>query len=146
MSDKKKNPFQGIVTYFKEVRAELKKVVWPTLKQIQNNTVIVIICLVFVGAVIWVLDLGFKTTLGKAVDLAEQSQTTENVPIQPDLGDMEGLNTEDLDMEGLNPEDLDSMELDPANIESTDIDSPEIVTEETPDNAADASVPQNNEQ
>lgn len=78
MSDKKKIPFQGMVTYFKEVRAELKKVIWPTFKQIKNNTTIVIICLLFVGAIIWMLDLGFKTTLGKVVDLAGNSteQTT----------------------------------------------------------------------
>lgn len=75
MSEKKKmNPFNGIVNYFREVRAELKKVVWPTLKQIKNNTVIVIICLLFVGAIIWVLDLGFGATLGTVVDKANSQQ------------------------------------------------------------------------
>ncbi|OQB15170.1 MAG: preprotein translocase subunit SecE [Firmicutes bacterium ADurb.Bin193] len=75
MSGKKKiNPFAGIVKYFKEVRAELKKVVWPTLKQIQNNTLIVIICLVFVGIIIGILDVGFKSTLGVVVNQARSGE------------------------------------------------------------------------
>lgn len=77
MSDKKKNPLKGIANYFREVRAELKKVVWPTLKQIQNNTLIVIVCIIFVGAIIWALDLGFKVTLGKVVSVAETTQQSE---------------------------------------------------------------------
>ncbi len=48
-----------ILNYFKEVRSELKKVVWPSFKQVKNNTLIVIICVLVVGAFIWVLDLGF---------------------------------------------------------------------------------------
>jgi preprotein translocase subunit SecE len=89
MKDKnKKNPLKGIANYFREVRSELKKVVWPTLKQIKNNTIIVIISLVFVGAIIWVLDLGFGATLGNVVDWANDKQSqqqidqTESFPIE----------------------------------------------------------------
>ncbi|NLB80290.1 MAG: preprotein translocase subunit SecE [Clostridiaceae bacterium] len=76
----RKNPLVGIANYFKEVRSELKKVVWPTLKQIQNNTIIVIFSLIFVGAIIWIFDLGFAATLGKVVETAPAPQTE----VQPD--------------------------------------------------------------
>ena len=57
---KKKNWFArawGSVTkYFRELRSELKKVVWPTPKQVLKNAVIVLACVVVVGVFIWVFD------------------------------------------------------------------------------------------
>lgn len=47
-----------ILNYFKEVKGELKKVVWPSFKQVKNNTLIVIACVLIIGAFIWILDLG----------------------------------------------------------------------------------------
>lgn len=47
-----------ILNYFKEVKSELKKVVWPSFKQVKNNTFIVIACVLIIGAFIWILDLG----------------------------------------------------------------------------------------
>ncbi|MDD3766387.1 MAG: preprotein translocase subunit SecE [Eubacteriales bacterium] len=93
MSNKKQKKFlSGLVGYFKDVRAELKKVVWPTFKQIQNNTAIVIISLLLVGAMIWVIDLGFGKTLGLVVDSADQ-----NIQMQDDASFPEGFDTEGLD-------------------------------------------------
>lgn len=90
MSDKKKKkPFAGLVSYFKDVRAELKKVVWPTFKQLQNNTVIVIISLLLVGAIIWVIDLGFGKTLGLIVE-----STGPNTQLQDNIDQPEGFDTE----------------------------------------------------
>ena len=42
--------------YFRELRSELKKVVWPTPKQVVKNTLIVLACVLVVGAFIWVFD------------------------------------------------------------------------------------------
>ena len=42
--------------WFREMRSELKKVVWPTRKQMINNTLIVLACVVVVGIFIWVFD------------------------------------------------------------------------------------------
>ncbi|NMB96816.1 MAG: preprotein translocase subunit SecE [Clostridiaceae bacterium] len=48
-----------IVKLFKEVKSELKKVVWLTRKQLINNTIAVFaICLLF-GIIIWIVDFGF---------------------------------------------------------------------------------------
>ena len=45
-----------ICRYFRELRSELKKVVWSTPKQVLKNTLIVLACVVFVGIFIWVFD------------------------------------------------------------------------------------------
>lgn len=121
MSDKKKKkPFSGVVSYFKDVRAELKKVAWPTLKQIQNNTVIVIIALLLVGAMIWVIDLGFGITLGTVIESADPgSQLQDNINI-PEGMDLEGLDLEGMDLEGLDLEGGDIIENEDADLEGAE--------------------------
>ena len=46
----------GIRRYFRELRSELKKVVWPTPKQVLKNTLIVLASVVIVGIFIWMFD------------------------------------------------------------------------------------------
>ena len=46
----------AICRYFRELRSELKKVVWPTPKQVLKNTLIVLACVVVVGVFIWLFD------------------------------------------------------------------------------------------
>ena len=57
---KKKNWFVrawgGICRYFRELRSELKKVVWSSPKQVAKNTIIVLVCVLIVGAFVWVFD------------------------------------------------------------------------------------------
>ena len=45
-----------ICKYFRELRSELKKVVWPTLPQVLKNALIVALCVLVVGVFIWVFD------------------------------------------------------------------------------------------
>ena len=42
--------------YFRELRSELKKVVWPTPQQVLKNTLIVLVCVLVVGVFIWLFD------------------------------------------------------------------------------------------
>ena len=57
---KKENWFKraigAIGRYFRELRSELKKVVWPTPKQVVKNTLIVGACVLVVGVFIWLFD------------------------------------------------------------------------------------------
>lgn len=46
----------GLSRWFREMKSELKKVVWPTGKQTLNNTIIVIVCCIIVGICIWLFD------------------------------------------------------------------------------------------
>lgn len=59
MEQTKPNVFVRIANYFKDVKAEMKKVVWPTLKKVKKNTVTVLIYVLIVGVVICGLDLLF---------------------------------------------------------------------------------------
>ena len=42
--------------WFREMRSELKKVVWPTPKQIVNNTLVSLSVMVASAIVIWAID------------------------------------------------------------------------------------------
>ena len=57
---KKENWFKrtwgGVRRYFRELRSELKKVVWPTPKQVLKNTLIVLVCVLVVGVMLWLFD------------------------------------------------------------------------------------------
>lgn len=46
--------------FFKDTKAELKKVVWPTKKQILNNTVWVVSLVIMVSVVVLLIDLVLK--------------------------------------------------------------------------------------
>ena len=42
--------------WFREMKSELKKVVWPTKSQMLNNTLIVLACVLVVGIFIVIFD------------------------------------------------------------------------------------------
>jgi len=55
--DKKKTRKKSrIARWFREMRSELKKVVWPTPKQIANNTAISLVVMVASAIAIWGID------------------------------------------------------------------------------------------
>ena len=58
---KKENWFKralgAVCRYFRELKSELKKVAWPTPKQVLKNALIVVACVLVVGIFIWVFDL-----------------------------------------------------------------------------------------
>ncbi len=60
-SDKAKKPsfFSKVGRYFRDLRGEFKKIVWPSKKQVINNLVVVLICMAVTGVAIWILDWAF---------------------------------------------------------------------------------------
>ena len=42
--------------WVREMRSELKKVVWPSGKEVSKNTGIVLLCSLLVGVGIWIFD------------------------------------------------------------------------------------------
>ena len=56
---KKAGFFSRIVKFFREVKSEMKKVVWPTWSQTVNNTVIVIAVIIMVGICLTIVDTIF---------------------------------------------------------------------------------------
>ena len=70
---KKENWFKrtigAIGRYFRELRSELKKVVWPTPKQVAKNTLIVVACVIVVGVFIWLFDFVAQTGITGLIGL-----------------------------------------------------------------------------
>ena len=54
--------------FFKDFKAELKKVIWPTPKQIVNNTIAVITIVIIAAAIVFVLDLVFDILNDKGIN------------------------------------------------------------------------------
>ena len=65
--DDKTKTTSKISTYFKGVKAELKKVNWPTKKELSNYTVVVFVTTAALTMVIWGLDLVFKNLVSLIV-------------------------------------------------------------------------------
>lgn len=63
--------------FFKDFKAELKRVTWPTPKQLLNSTVAVITIVLVVGLIVFALDMGFELLNKYGINkLQEQLQTT----------------------------------------------------------------------
>jgi len=82
--------------FFKDFKAELKKVIWPTPKQLVNNTIavvtIVVITAVIVFALDSVFDLGNKYGITKLQSIVDENFNSEEG--QEDTGSGESTSTE----------------------------------------------------
>ncbi len=58
----KKQP-NKVVKWFKDLRIEFKKVVWPSKKTVVNNTAVVLAVVVASAVVVGLLDTGFLNLL-----------------------------------------------------------------------------------
>ena len=55
-----KKTWKRICKFFRELKSELKKVVWPTWGQVLKNALTVVVCVLIVGVFIWIFDMGAK--------------------------------------------------------------------------------------
>lgn len=58
-NDKKPGFFGRVAKWFRELKSEAKKVVWPNGKQVVKNTVVVIVVAIAVCVLVTVLDVVF---------------------------------------------------------------------------------------
>ena len=54
MAEEKKKKDRG--RWFREMKSELKKIVWPDRKTVAKNTGTVLLCSLVIGVCIWVFD------------------------------------------------------------------------------------------
>lgn len=66
--NKKPNMFARAKEWFVDVKAELKRVIWPSFAKVKLNTLIVIAFVVVVGAVIWILDWLFSSGMSLLIN------------------------------------------------------------------------------
>ena len=59
--------------FFKDFKAELKKVIWPTPKQLFKSTLAVIFIVVVTAVLVFVLDVVFETLNSKGINALKSS-------------------------------------------------------------------------
>ncbi len=136
-SDKKKSgksPLKSIGSFFKGVRNEGKKVVWPKPLEVLKNTIVVLVVILILGVIIFGIDQGLSQIFKGVRNLAEEKTTvaetttaTSDEALANLLGDDNDVqNTDDL---------LDNME---EAIEGGDSAADDALTEEEAATEADA--------
>ena len=56
MSEQKEKFTKRVGKFFKEIRLEIKKVIFPTRQQLINNTIVVLLACFSVRVVVWIAD------------------------------------------------------------------------------------------
>ena len=69
--------------FFKDFKAELKRVIWPTPKQLVNNTVAVIVIVIITAIIVFVLDVTFELVNKQGINRVKEfvethKEQTEN--------------------------------------------------------------------
>ena len=72
--EKKPNIFKrmgkGIAKFFRDIKGEIKKIVWPTVKTTFKNVGVVLLSMLIVGVLITALDYGLHFLLGFLMHVA----------------------------------------------------------------------------
>ena len=82
-------------SFFKDVKAELKKVTWPTTKQVVNNTVGVIVIVIITAIIVFILDFtfnnfnkyvvnGIRTQISEMQNTIDGNSVSQNVVSEED--------------------------------------------------------------
>ncbi len=58
---------RDLVTFYNEVIVEMRKVVWPDRAQLKDMTIKIIIFVLFIGAVIGIIDVVFQAILVRGI-------------------------------------------------------------------------------
>ena len=110
MAKKEINKEKNTKNFGKELKSELKKVSWPTGKQLVNNTTAVITIVLIVSAIVFVLDVCFESLndfgIGKLKALVSsnsEEQVQNNVEDETTNG---SENTDNQEGENTNPDEV----------------------------------------
>jgi preprotein translocase subunit SecE len=56
--------WERTTTFFTEVRSEMKRVTWPTRREVYATTVVVVLTSIFFGVYLWGVDILFNSIVG----------------------------------------------------------------------------------
>ncbi len=82
--------------FFKDFKAELKKVIWPTPKQLVNNTVAVITIVLITAAIVFVLDFAFEKMNTFGINKLKAKVESKNETVNSQVINNETSNTEEV--------------------------------------------------
>ena len=105
-AEKKTNPIKkvgnffvkigkAIAKFFKDLRGETKKIVWPGRHMVLKSTGIVLAAILVIGAGIWILDFAVSGAVKGLSNIADKTEVTETVENKEDEDDHEGHDHED---------------------------------------------------
>ena len=84
--------------FFKDFKAELKRVIWPTPKQLVNNTVAVITIVLITAVIVFVLDFTFEKMntygINKLKTMVDSKNETLNEMVEDNTNEGIEENTE----------------------------------------------------
>ena len=109
-------------SFWKDFKAEWKKVIWPTRSQVVNNTIIVLVIVIIITAICFVLDLAFEALNTYGIDrlksmvqdsVSETNETTDSNSVE-DSNNTEDSNSSQEDANNSNV--TDSTELNNNNV------------------------------
>lgn len=81
--------------FFKDFKAELKRVIWSTPKQLVNNTVAVITIVLITAIIVFVLDLVFELMNSYGIDKLRGMVESQNVQTENTTTNQEAQNAVD---------------------------------------------------
>lgn len=104
-AEKKTNPIKkvgnffvkigkAIAKFFKDLRGETKKIVWPGRHMVLKSTGIVLAAILVIGAGIWILDFAVSGAVKGLSNIADKTEVTETVENKEE-DDHEGHDHED---------------------------------------------------
>ena len=129
---------QKNTSYFKEMKTELKKVVWPTPKELLNNTIAVIAFVLIIAIIVFILDLCFDN-LNKYGITRLQERVQSSFNITEDESNVVDEKTENNEENENNNAELDAV------VENNDeTNTEESNTDETTSNSEDTNSSENN--
>lgn len=71
---KEKKPLrQRIAKWFRELRSEVKKITWPTFREVVKNTMVTLALVAVLGVIIWVADLGLDSLRNYLLSLVDNT-------------------------------------------------------------------------
>lgn len=92
-----KNVGKAIARFFKDLRGETKKIVWPGRHMVIKSTGVVLAAILVIGAGIWLLDYALSGGITALTRLAETTEVTETVEGEETEGEEETEGTEEAD-------------------------------------------------
>jgi preprotein translocase subunit SecE len=64
-----KNPFRSIRIFFGEMVVELKKASWPSLRELRESTIVVLVAVLLLGAFIGIADFSLFQVVNLFTDM-----------------------------------------------------------------------------
>ena len=68
-TDEKQGIFKRIVKWFRDMKSELKKVVWPTPKQTAKGSLVAIVMMVVCAVVLWGFDSAAQAVVKALINI-----------------------------------------------------------------------------